>query len=65
LIRKEHVDVAMEFSRCARAGRQPPTGQRPTRGRPISPDEASSRCPKRQSPSKLNSVRPALERTDT
>jgi hypothetical protein len=51
LIRKEHVDVAMEFSRCARARAAHPSQK-------AAPQQGLG-------PSKLNSVRPALERTDT
>jgi hypothetical protein len=51
LIRKNTLDVAMEFSRCARArSARSYTKAAPQQG---------------LGPSKLNSVRPVLERTDT
>jgi hypothetical protein len=63
LIRKEHVDVAMEFSRCARARSAPAVtasclseSARPTR-RPLARTRQKADGPRRHSPSKLNSVR--------
>jgi hypothetical protein len=43
LIRKEHVDVAMEFSRYARARARLHEGRRPARGGPPIP-QSSTAC---------------------
>jgi hypothetical protein len=59
LIRKEHVRCRYGVFKV----RASSTRARPTEGR--SPGRATKPCPRRRSPSKLNSVRPALERTDT
>ena len=60
LIRKEHVRCRYGVFKV----RASSSRARPTR-RPLIADEAQSRCPPWHSPSKLNSVRSALERTDT
>ncbi len=52
LIRKEHVDVAMEFSRFARASRARPSRRPPARTR------------RAADPSKLNSVRTLVDEVD-